>query len=124
MLLLLSKVKTSQLLFMLHMDWHSHSSLARSVPTVFPLQRPTSKQSSQPEKSPSCIFLYLMTYCQILPDAEAVVVFIVVVVGQIIGPLEQLEQVLRLVQLPITLQIPFDESKVKSVHPGVAVQVS
>jgi len=52
------------------------------------------------------------------------VVFIVVVVGQIIGPLEQLEQVLRLVQLPITLQIPFDESKVKSVHPGVAVQVS
>ena len=65
-----------------------------------------------------------MTYCQILPDAEAVVVFIVVVVGQTLGPLEQLEQVLRLVQLPITLHIPFDESKVKSVHPGIAVQVS
>ena len=49
---------------------------------------------------------------------------VVVVAGQILGPLEQVEQVLKLVQLPITLQIPFDESKVKSVHPGVAVQVS
>ena len=122
MLLLLSKVKTLQLEFMLHISWHSHSSLAISVPTVLPLQRPTSKQSSQPEKAPSCLFLDLVTYCQIVPDGEAVVV--VVVDGQTLGPLEQVEQVLKLVQLPITLQIPFDESKVKSVHPGVATQVS
>ena len=55
MLLLLSKVKTLQLEFMLHISWHSHSSFARSVPTVLPLQRPTSKQSSQPEKSTFCV---------------------------------------------------------------------
>ena len=52
---------------------------------------------------------------QIVPDGEAVVV---VVAGQVFGPLVQLVQVVRLVQLPIRLHIPFDESKVKSVHDG------
>ena len=56
-----------------------------------------------------------------LPDGAAVVV---VVAGQTLGPLEQVEHALRLVQLPITLHIPFVESKVKSVQPGVAEQVS
>lgn len=96
MLLLLSKVKNSQLLSVLHRDWHSHSSFTKSEPTVLPLQRPTSKQSTQ-------------------ADGEAVVV---VVAGQTLGPLVQLVQVVRLVQLPIRLHIPFVESKVKSVHDG------
>ena len=57
---------------------------------------------------------------QLVPDGEAVVV---VVAGQTLGPLVQVEQVLRLGQLPIMLHIPFAESKVKSVHPEVPTQV-
>ena len=49
---------------------------------------------------------------------------VVVVAGHTLGPLVQLVQVLRLAQLPITLHIPFVESKVKSVHPAVPAQKS
>ena len=60
-------------------------------------------------------FIAKLAPYEIVPDGEAVVV---VVAGQTLGPLVQLVQVVRLVQLPIRLHIPFVESKVKSVHDG------
>ena len=85
----------------MHDSWHSQSDADIIEFDTVPLHLPTPKHSSQ-------------------RGGGAVVG----AVGQTAGPLVQVEQVFRPVQVECTLHIPLRESKVKSEHPWLPAQVA
>ena len=92
-----SNVKSVHPWAVMHDSWHSQSDVEMMELVTVPLHLPTLKQSSQRGVGS---------------------------VGQTAGPLVQVEQALRLVQEECTLQIPLEESKVKSVQPWLLAQVA